>query len=73
MGDFNIAPEDRDAARPQAAWEGSVHVSPEERQALKALLDLGLNDTFRLFEQPDASSAGGTTVAVRFDAMQDCA
>lgn len=54
MGDFNIAPEDRDVHDP-AAWEGSVHVSPEERQALKALLDLGLNDTFRLFEQPDAS------------------
>ncbi len=41
MGDFNIAPEDRDVHDP-AAWEGSVHVSPPERQALKKLLDLGL-------------------------------
>ena len=54
MGDFNIAPEDRDVHDP-AAWEGSVHVSPPERQALKKLLDLGLQDSFRLFEQPESS------------------
>ena len=54
MGDFNIAPEDRDVHDP-AAWEGSVHVSPPERQALKKLLDLGLRDSFRLFEQPESS------------------
>lgn len=54
MGDFNIAPEDRDVHDP-AAWEGSVHVSPEERQALKELLDLGLHDSFRLFQQPESS------------------
>jgi exodeoxyribonuclease-3 len=54
MGDFNIAPEDRDVHDPKA-WEGSVHVSPQERDALRKLQDLGLKDTFRLFEQPDAS------------------
>jgi exodeoxyribonuclease III len=52
LGDFNIAPEDRDVHDP-AAWEGSVHVSPPERAALAALLDTGLQDCFRLFEQPE--------------------
>lgn len=52
MGDFNIAPEDRDVHDPQA-WQGKVLVSPLERQALARLLDLGLRDSFRLFEQDD--------------------
>lgn len=51
LGDFNIAPEDRDVHDP-AAWEGSVLVSAPERQAFRALLGLGLADGFRLFEQP---------------------
>jgi len=54
MGDFNIAPEDRDVHDP-AAWEGSVHVSPEERAALKELQAIGLADAFRLFDQPEAA------------------
>ena len=54
LGDFNIAPEDRDVHDP-AAWEGSVHVSEPERSALQRLLDLGLCDVFRRFEQPPAS------------------
>ena len=54
LGDFNIAPEDRDVHDP-AAWVGSVHVSPEEREALQALLSLGLIDVFRKFEQPPRS------------------
>ena len=54
LGDFNIAPEDRDVHDP-AAWAGSVHVSDPERRALKTLLDLGLVDVFRRFEQPPAS------------------
>jgi exodeoxyribonuclease-3 len=52
LGDYNIAPEDRDVHDPKA-WEGSVHVSEPERAALRALLDTGLQDCFRLFEQPD--------------------
>jgi exodeoxyribonuclease-3 len=52
-GDYNIAPEDRDVHDP-AAWEGMVHVSPEAR-ALQRLLDIGLTDAFRMFEQPDKS------------------
>ena len=54
LGDFNIAPEDRDVHDP-VAWEGEVLCSPKERAALKELTDLGFVDTFRLFQQPDAS------------------
>jgi exodeoxyribonuclease-3 len=51
VGDFNIAPEDRDVHDP-AAWEGSVHVSAPEREALARIAALGLTDLFRRFEQP---------------------
>lgn len=54
VGDFNIAPEDRDVHDP-AKWEGSVHVSGPEREALATLLEAGLVDTFRLFDQPPDS------------------
>jgi exodeoxyribonuclease-3 len=54
LGDFNIAPEDRDVHDP-VAWAGSVHVSEPERAALRTLLDLGLSDVFRRFEQPPGS------------------
>ena len=54
LGDFNIAPEDRDVHDP-AAWVGSVHVSPEERSALQDTLAIGLEDVFRRFEQPPQS------------------
>jgi len=52
MGDFNIAPEDRDVHDP-VAWEGHVLVSEAERAAWHELLSLGLYDSFRLFEQDD--------------------
>ncbi|MDO9393612.1 MAG: exodeoxyribonuclease III [Methylotenera sp.] len=54
LGDYNIAPEDRDCHDP-AAWIGQVLVSPAEREAFQQLLQLGLHDSFRLFEQPDKS------------------
>ena len=54
LGDFNIAPEDRDVHDPQA-WAGNVLVSEPERAALHALEQLGLHDSFRLFEQPEKS------------------
>lgn len=54
MGDFNIAPEDRDVYDP-AAWAGKVLVSEKERARFRALLDLGLKDAFRLFDQPKGS------------------
>ena len=54
LGDYNIAPEDRDCHDP-AAWVGQVLVSPPERAAFQQLVNLGLHDSFRLFEQPDKS------------------
>ena len=51
MGDFNIAPDDRDVYDPKA-WEGKVPCSEDERNRLRSLLELGLVDTFRLHEQP---------------------
>jgi exodeoxyribonuclease-3 len=52
LGDFNIAPEDRDVYDP-AAWAGNVLCSEPERAAFRALTGLGLADAFRLFEQPE--------------------
>lgn len=54
VGDFNIAPEDRDVHDP-AAWEGRVLCSEPEREALGRIMQLGFSDTFRLFEQPESS------------------
>jgi exodeoxyribonuclease III len=54
LGDFNIAPEDRDVHDP-IAWQGSVLVSEPERAALRALLDTGFDDVFRRFEQAEKS------------------
>ena len=54
MGDFNIAPHDRDVHDP-VAWAGQVLCTPEERAHFQALLDLGLLDAYRLFEQPPRS------------------
>lgn len=53
LGDFNIAPEDRDVHDP-AAWQGQVLVSDAERAAFRQLQNSGLLDCFRLFEQPEA-------------------
>ena len=54
LGDFNIAPDDRDVHDP-AAWAGQVLCSEPERAAFRRLLALGLQDTFRLFPQEDRS------------------
>ncbi|MFC4453911.1 exodeoxyribonuclease III [Deinococcus sonorensis] len=51
MGDMNVAPEDQDVHDPRR-WAGQVLVSPPERRAFAALLDVGLQDAFRLFPQP---------------------
>jgi exodeoxyribonuclease III len=53
-GDFNIAPEPGDVHDPQA-WAGQVLYSEPERAAFRALLNLGLKDSFRLFDQPGRS------------------
>jgi len=52
LGDFNIAPDDRDVYDPEK-WGDDILCSPAERAALQALLDLGLIDVFRAFEQPE--------------------
>ncbi|WP_042428928.1 exodeoxyribonuclease III [Comamonas granuli] len=54
LGDFNVAPEDRDSYDP-VGLAGTIHHTPEERAHFQALLDLGLTDAFRLFEQPEKS------------------
>lgn len=54
LGDFNIAPEDRDVHDP-LAWEGQVLFSEPEKEALRRILALGFTDAFRLFEQPPKS------------------
>ena len=50
LGDFNIAPEDIDVYDP-AAFAGQVLCSEPERSAWNNLIDLGLYDSFRLFNQ----------------------
>ncbi|GLR25761.1 exodeoxyribonuclease III [Limnobacter litoralis] len=52
VGDFNIAPDDRDVHDP-AAWKDQVLCSEDERSRFEKLLSLGLHDSFRLFEQAD--------------------
>ena len=52
LGDFNIAPEDADVHAPEA-WRNKILCSDKEREALKAITDLGLVDTFRLFDQEE--------------------
>ena len=52
LGDLNVAPEDRDVHDPKR-WAGQIHVSEPERAAMRKLVDIGLADAFRLFEQPE--------------------
>ena len=54
LGDFNIAPDDRDVHDPDA-WKERILCSTPERNALQHILDLGLEDTFRLFDQEEKS------------------
>ncbi|WP_137895836.1 exodeoxyribonuclease III [Ramlibacter sp. 2FC] len=54
LGDFNVAPEDRDSYDPEGLRE-TIHHTTQERDQFKALLELGLHDAYRLFEQPEKS------------------
>jgi len=54
LGDYNIAPEDRDVHDP-IVWQDTILVSEAERIHFRYLIDLGLYDSFRLFEQADKS------------------
>jgi len=50
LGDYNIAPADEDTHDP-ALWQDGVLVSPPERAAFQALMQLGFSDAMRLFPQ----------------------
>ncbi len=52
LGDFNIAPHDIDVYDP-SAWQGKVLCSIPERERWQQLLDLGLHDSFRIFNQEE--------------------
>ena len=52
LGDYNIAPEDIDCHDP-VAWQGQVLVSEPEREAFRKIAQLGLADSFRLFEKSE--------------------
>ena len=52
LGDLNIAPEPRDVHNPKR-WEGKIHFSEPERAAFREVVNVGLRDAFRLFEQPE--------------------
>jgi exodeoxyribonuclease III len=52
LGDMNVAPEPRDVHNPKR-WEGKIHFSEPERAAFREVVDVGLKDAFRLFEQPE--------------------
>ncbi len=54
LGDFNIAPEDRDVHAPEE-WEGCNLVSQPERDELKRILASGFSDCFRSFAQAEKS------------------
>ncbi len=54
VGDFNITFDDRDTYDAEGLRE-TIHHTTEERQHFHALLDLGLSDAFRMFEQLDKS------------------
>jgi len=54
LGDFNIAPDDRDVYDP-VKWGDDILCSPLERKALGELVDLGLVDVFRQFDQPEST------------------
>ena len=54
VGDFNVAPEDRDSYDPDGLRE-TIHHTTEERNHFQGLLNLGLTDAYRMFEQPEKS------------------
>jgi exodeoxyribonuclease-3 len=51
LGDFNVAPDDRDVYDPKA-FVGDTHVTEPERAAIRALEDWGLVDVFREHHEP---------------------
>ncbi|MDR1310446.1 MAG: exodeoxyribonuclease III [Burkholderiaceae bacterium] len=53
LGDYNIAPEDRDVCEPEK-WQGHVLASDAERTAFGRLTQMGFKDAFRLFHEEGA-------------------
>ena len=73
LGDFNIAPEDRDVHDPEGL-EGGITSAPAEREALRALLGLGLVGRIpSLLSNPRRATAGGTTAWPHSVAITACA
>ena len=54
MGDYNITFDDADVWDP-IGMKDQIHCTDEERYHLRALISMGLHDSFRLFEQPGKS------------------
>jgi exodeoxyribonuclease III len=54
LGDYNITFDALDMWDP-IALAGTIHCTDAEREKLQALINLGLTDSFRLFEQPEKS------------------
>ncbi len=54
MGDYNITFDEQDIWDP-IGLKDTIHCTEEERYHLRALVALGLHDSFRLFEQPPKS------------------
>ncbi len=54
LGDYNITFDDADVWDPEGLRE-TIHCTTQERDHLQALIQLGLNDAYRLFEQPAKS------------------
>jgi len=54
LGDFNIAPDDRDV-HDANYWQDRILCSKPERERFTRLLGLGFHDSFRLFDQAERS------------------
>jgi exodeoxyribonuclease-3 len=54
MGDYNITFDDSDVWDPEGMRD-QIHCTEEERYHLRALIALGLHDSYRFFEQPTKS------------------
>jgi len=52
VGDFNIAPDERDVCDPDK-WHDKILCSDQEREMLQQINACGLQDSFRLFDQPE--------------------
>lgn len=69
LGDFNIAPEDRDVHDPEA-WHERILCSTPEREALQKIQALGLHDSFRLFHDEDGQFSWWDYRQAAFDRNQ---